>query len=271
MWFSIGYVALIFLYRLIASTFVLEQSYYFSYLAPAIFLMLGVTLSLSNRTASLALFSAGTISVTLAHVWLPNAMAAFYSKMIGSFVSLGALLCASIIAGGLILLAPRHRGAAPVATVILAIILQVATFASSDFGLVYGGSSNAIEWPSYLIGTGIANITKEHFHPGERVLVWTPNGEDVAWFAAFAARSHLQAPWVGDGMPVLGDPELQKLSDKCASQLLMVSEQPSKLDVDEAALEKAGFQIEERERVTLGYAPVEAYARLVKLAARPAN
>ena len=44
LWFSISYVALIFLYRLIASTFVLEQSYYFSYLAPAIFLMLGVTL-----------------------------------------------------------------------------------------------------------------------------------------------------------------------------------------------------------------------------------
>ena len=45
----------------------------------------------------------------------------------------------------------------------------------------------------------------------------------------------------------------------------MVSEQPSKLDAGEAALEKAGFQIEERERVTLGYAPVEIYARLVSL------
>ena len=105
--------------------------------------------------ASLALFSAGTISIALAHVWLPNAMEAFYSKMIGSFVSLGALLCVSIIAGGLILLAPRHRGAAPAAAVVLALVLQVATFASPPFSEIYGGSRNAIQWPTYLIGQAL--------------------------------------------------------------------------------------------------------------------
>ena len=271
--FAIIYAAVIFLYRLLATTFVLEQSVYFSYLDPAIFLMLAVTLeSLPTRTVSLALFSVGTVSAALAHVWLPQTMAAFYLRMTGSFVALGVLLCASVIAGGLILLAPRHRGVAPIAAVILAIILQVATFASPAFGVLYGSPSNAIQWPSYLIGTGIANITRQHSHPNERVLVWTPNHPDVAFSTAFVDFCcFLRNPWVGEGMPVLGDFELRKLSDKRVSQILMVSEQPSMLDAGETTLEKAGFQIEERERVTLGYAPVQAYVRLVKLGRRPAN
>ena len=58
-----------------------------------------------------------------------------------------------------------------------------------------------------------------------------------------------------DGMPVLGDPELQKLSDKRVNQILTVSEQPLMLDAGKTALEKAGFQIEELARVTLALLP----------------
>ncbi|SEC67775.1 4-amino-4-deoxy-L-arabinose transferase [Rhizobiales bacterium GAS188] len=274
LWFSLGYLAVIFGSRMIAATFVLEQSYYFSYLAPAIFLLLAITLSnLPGRKVSLTLFCIATVSVAAAHVWLPRIMAPLYVRMSGAFGILWMLAGVSIAIGLLIFISRQHRAAAPVAAAALAITLQVAGFSTPDFGGLYGKPADTRDWgwPSYMTGTSIADITKRHWRPNERVLIWRSNStSDAVWSPTFVGFwGQLNDLWGGSGMPELGTPQLQKLSDARVTQILLVSGQPSMIDGGEAALEQAGFKIKERERETLGYAPAQSYARLVEIIERP--
>ncbi len=271
-WFSLIYIAIIFSYRIVAPTFVLEQYFYFVYLVPAILFLLAITLSnLPERENSLAAFALGVLLVAFAHVWLSQVMDVLYARMSGDFGALAALALAAVAIGFLILVSDRHRAAAPMAAGVLAVMLQVTTFATPHFGNLYSSLYRSLVWSSYMTGTAIADITKQHWRSSERVLTWTPNNHsDLAWAASFVNFwGSLNDHWTGKGMPELGTPELKKLSDKRITQILLASDQSSIIDEGELALKRAGFKIEERDHETLGNAPTQSYARLLEIIERP--
>lgn len=269
--FSIVYVGIVFFYRILTTTFVVEQMIYFSYLTPAIYLMLAITLAgLSLRTISLWLFALISVGIALLWAWLPEqAITSFYSMFRGSFVALGVMATLSIITCALLL---RSRGSlvSPIVAVLLAIILQVATFVSPNYSEFYGFQGNSIQWPRYIIGTEIVDIRLRHSRPDQRMFIWTPNlPSEEAFYVSFVCfEFRLNDAWVGPGMPTIGADEVKRLSDKRYNQILILSQQPNLIDEGVASLTKAGFQVEAGERITLGYDPLLVYAKLVKIVSR---
>lgn len=262
--FGVFYLA----YRFVLGRFVIEEAYYFSHIWAVFCLLIPVVCAQMLRRESRSVL----LGALIATVWILLAGLAAARQLLGwsllnwangvTAISATVLvaLAGLIMARGMKWRAWRWSGFLGfiAATQILSVI-------SPHHG-VYGNKNRALERDTYRAGIELAHTWARHARANQIPLQWygRPGDTYSIWSASFTTLGDtLHSKWSETAMPTLSAYELDRLRMDNFGVLLLVTLDVGDFPAAHAALDAAGLEYRELERVTVAKGEVKFFIEVL--------
>jgi hypothetical protein len=264
--FAVAYLAAYAVAVFVLGMNVLQYFWYFAHLTIAVYLVVPVILArLVERigtsatawfTAPLALV-AFLVTLRFADVF----RLALAARQQAAVVAALALLAAASLTA----VSARSRRSVIFGTVAAGALIQV-PFMSLSHLSPYDVRANRAEQPLFEIVMAYQSLLNEYDAPDRRVRTWYPTQKaSLMSVAASNLMFTLQERYVGQGMPLFGNLERERIADPSTRYVLLMDTTTAGVDAGLAALGNAGVATIARERRVWGRSPLVVHAVLVEL------
>lgn len=265
-WFSIAYVC-----AYAAAVFGLHMNivqffWYFGHLTIVVYLGVPVILGRLTQDFGRAVtiwFAAGLIAVAVVvRAFFPSVVRVAAAAAGDGDVVLGlGIGCAVCMAGLLV----RQRVVGLGCAALAGALIQM-PFLSMTHLSVYDLQGNAIETPLFETIIRYHALLNRYDRPGQRVRTWYAT-KDASLMSVSSSNLlfTIQDPFIGDGMPTIGERERQTLELPETRYVLLMAETATAVDAGLRNLTAAGVMFSSQEEARWAYPPLTVYARLIAL------
>jgi hypothetical protein len=188
---------------------------------------------------------------------------------------------------------PQRTGRTALIVIILAGVIQVASFSEPSHRRVFANPSEKREFGVYRAATEMMKTFSAFARPDAQVLLWYHRSDpsielikridrardaelkdeisrlrdDISKgsIASTVTLHQLHFPWRGPGMPAFGDYERAQLRNPNIRYLMMLSERSDDLEAGRKALQQNGYVLQDVTSRTIGSDGYQVYLQLIEI------
>jgi hypothetical protein len=265
-WFSAIYCAFFLFFHIVAGQNLFGFFFYGSFLFPTVVLQTPVilyTLSRSSRPgfnwAIAAIFTVSLAGIALIHHFVPATLnpllGSLENTVFGAAVITVLAIC--LLASGIVVRFATMV-IAPLAAALLALLLEIAPLAHSEYRQVFSSKTFRREAAVYLAAIDLIRLVRAYDARSHRIRLWYPRGEVSMYsLSAVLSMSTLQPPHgvYDTGLPVIGERERKVLADADSAYVLLIAGTDEMIEAGLNALQAAGIAFEQKIQTELGADP----------------
>jgi hypothetical protein len=276
-WFSVIYCAFFLVFHIVVGQNLFGFFFYGIFLFPTIVLQTSVILYSLTRSARpgfnwaiTAIVTVGLAGIALIHHFMPATLNPLFGSLENTIIGAAVItvLAICLLASGIVV---RFTTVviAPLAAALLALLLEIAPLAHSEYRQVFSMKAFRHEAAVYLAAIDLIRLVRAYDARSHRIRLWYPRGEVSMYsLSAVLSMSTLQPPHgvYDTGLPVISERELKVLADADSAYVLLLARTDEMIETGLNALQAAGTAFEQKIRTELGPdSTLRIKARLVLL------